>query len=435
MAIALHLDTAHPDTGIFRDEIVRLKTRYRSLWWECDSGTPILGNPVSRREQRSNETATKRLMDEVASCVQEYPEDDQERHRWRRSLRQRIQSFGERRLGWPRGYRDLLLGDEFFNSSTAFVRLARAFDPGIPMEEVGQALRNVWIVNSLQMLLQRPVELSPAVYAYSMLYPLTDNFLDAPNVSSEEKRAFADRLESRLLGQTPPVSSPREEAVWRLVDLIEDQYPRALYPDLYSSLLAIHRAQGRSLCQHNGIRGPFEEDLLDISFEKGGTSVLADGYLAAGDLPPAHAQFCFAYGVFLQLLDDLQDVREDQESRHRTIFTQTAAAWPLDRLASRLYHFIDRCLDLSPFAGPRHAQELDLIRRNCRSLLVGAVAENPSLFGRRFRRSLESASPLSFRAQSRLRRYAVKKRKQTARSLQRRRGVESLLDLLDRDLG
>ena len=40
-------------------------------------------------------------------------------------------------------------------------------------------MRNVWIGNNLQMLLGVPVCLTQGLFAYSMLYPVTDNVLDA----------------------------------------------------------------------------------------------------------------------------------------------------------------------------------------------------------------------------------------------------------------
>ena len=62
------------------------------------------------------------------------------------------------------------------------------------LDDLWQALRNVWIGNNLQMLLRRPVRLTRGLFAYSMLYPVTDNLLDAPDRSSDDKRAFNGRL-------------------------------------------------------------------------------------------------------------------------------------------------------------------------------------------------------------------------------------------------
>jgi len=80
-------------------------------------------------------------------------------------------------------------------------------------------------------------------------------------------------------------------------------------------------------------------------------------------------------------------------------------------------------------AGPAYADRRDLIRRNCRTLLVGAVAEQPSRFTRRFRRAIERRWPLSLHALRRLRRRAQTRARQASCSLRRRAGTSSLLDL------
>ncbi len=83
------------------------------------------------------------------------------------------------------------------------------------------------------------------------------------------------------------------------------------------------------------------------------------------------------------------------------------------------------------FAGPAYAARRDLILRNCRTLLVGAVAEDSGLFSRPFRRRLEGRWPLRFRAMRRLRRTAQRQFQRTAQRLRERRGVESLFELLE----
>ena len=84
-------------------------------------------------------------------------------------------------------------------------------------EQLGQALRNVWIGNSLQMLLDRPVTMGPGLFAYSMLYPVTDNWLDDPDITPDLKRAFNERLGKRLAGFHVHAIDEREAAIDHLV--------------------------------------------------------------------------------------------------------------------------------------------------------------------------------------------------------------------------
>jgi hypothetical protein len=371
-----------------------------ALWAATPVELPEIGARVGFFRKLSNARAAGRLIDEMALRLERIPEDEAERDAWRERLRERLQAFGQERLGWPDGYRRLLFGDAFFESTLAFVREARAFDPALTLEQLGQALRNVWIGNSIQMLLDRRVALRDGLFAYSMLYPLADNWLDDPAVPRARKNAFNQRFGWRLAGLPAIPHDAREVAAFRLVDRIEGELPRRDFPWVFESLLAIHEGQSRSLDQQDAF-GLDDEEILTISVEKGGSSVLADLHLVSPAPSEDQERFAFGYGVFLQLLDDLQDVEDDLAHGHETLFTRTARKGPLDAPTARLARFIDLTLD-GAFRGTAFSERLDLVRRNCRALLVGSVALQPARFSRRFRRALESRWPVSFRAHRRL---------------------------------
>jgi hypothetical protein len=369
------------------------------------------------------------LIDDVAGRVDEYPEPASERREWRESIRARLQDFGEAHFHWPSGYRRLLFGDAFYEASVDFARRARRFDPALSLDDLWQALRNVWIGNSLQMLLARQVRLTPGLFAYSMLYPVTDNLLDSPDVPAADKRLFNHRLGRRLVGDRLEAGRQAEGHAFALVRQIEETFPRHRYPDVWESVLAIHRGQIGSLRQHGATLSRAE--LIEISFAKGGASVLADLYLVAGSASGLEERFAFGYGVFLQLLDDLQDVSSDRVAGHQTLFTHALGRGRLDEETARLARFIDLVLDNEDAFPAAHVGDcMDLIRRNCRSLIVGAIAEQPALFGCPLRREVERQWPLSFAAMRRLRRRATRRFQATAERLRARHGVSSPLDLL-----
>jgi hypothetical protein len=383
-----------------------IRDEFVALWAATPPEMPEIGPRIGFLRHRANARAAARLIDELAGDLEQRPGGAAERAALRERVRQRLHQFGEARLGWPDGYRRLLFGDAFYESAVAFTREARRFNPGFTLEQLGQALRNVWIGNSLQMLLDLPVRLRPGLSAYSMLYPVTDNWLDDPGIASDSKRSFNERFGQRLAGLPVCARGEPEAAAWRLVERIEEEFPRDDCPSVYASLLAIHGGQLRSLRQHDGVTMT-DAELLSISVEKGGSSVSADLHLVAGQTTPAEERFTFGFGVFLQLLDDLQDVEADRAAAHETVFTRAARRGPLDEAAGRLARFIDAVLADARFSGPAFADRIDLIRRNCRALLVSSVAEHPKRFSRSFRRRLARQWPVSFRSQSRLRRRAV----------------------------
>ena len=149
----------------------QFESKYAKLWRETGVATPTLGQTVTPQRRRENAGEAERLLTDLTDETENLPEAEPARTVWREGWKNEVRKFGEERLGWPGGYRDLVFADEFFDASVRFSREARGFDDRIRGEDVGQALRNVWIVNSLQMLLGLRVGMSDAVFGYSMLYP------------------------------------------------------------------------------------------------------------------------------------------------------------------------------------------------------------------------------------------------------------------------
>ncbi|SPE31242.1 conserved hypothetical protein [Candidatus Sulfopaludibacter sp. SbA3] len=300
--------------------------------------------------------------------------------------------FGRTALNLNDRHLQMLLAGGFSTIGTSMARDARRFDPTVTVADIFQASRNAWTACGLQVLFGGAMCLSPAIFAYSMLYPYTDNYLDDPDTPAETKRGFNRRFSRRLQGDGIAPAGTGEAIIWRLVDLIESQYDRGRYPQVFESLLLIQAAQEKSLRLMSA-----GADVLALSFEKGGTSVLADGYLAAGNLSPEQARFVFNWGVFLQLADDLQDVQEDRSGGVRTIFSQTAGREPLDALTNRLMQF-GGCvmMQMHDLPGVDCLPLRQLISRSCLSFLVRSAGEAGDLYNAAYVAAIESLSPFRF---------------------------------------
>jgi len=442
--------------GSLEDEVARLVARYERLWQELPDEAPRaaeLGPAVGRAAQWRCRRRADWLVRQVCRDVRRQPEEPEARKRWERCLKERICDFGEGCLGWPESFREAALAEEIFGATVVFVKRARELGERSGIElargDLFQALRNVWIMNGLQVFLGRPVAATPSVFAYSMLYPLTDNLLDDAAVPPAVKAAFNRRLGRRLAGGRPAAEDAREQAVFDLVGEIEGEFPRERFPRVYESLQAIHRGQVRSLRQQtapvagdagrarpgvgpSGGQPPPEadDDLLSLTAEKGGASVLTDGFLVAGDLTPEEADWVFGYGVVLQLSDDLQDATEDRAAGHRTLFSTAAGRRPLDPLASRLARLTAEILRAARrFDAPGWPLIVDLIARSCPLLQLQAVADQRQLFTPTYVRRLERHFPVRFAALPTLRRRAERRWAGAEKALRRRRGAASLSDL------
>jgi hypothetical protein len=290
-----------------------------------------------------------------------------------------------------------ILTHNFLPVGVSLARWARRFDADLSMPDIIQACRNAWTACGLQPLLGERVRITPSILGYSLLYPYSDNYLDAEDISSQEKVQFCERFRERLRGDTLIAQNSREAALWTMVQLIEDEYPRAAYPQVFDCLLAIHQAQEQSITQVNTSAACEPDELLRVSCAKGGTSVLADACLARGWLSEEESQFAFEWGVLLQLGDDLQDVHEDLQRGSDTLFSRTAAqGTPLDGLVMQLLNFADRVgarMDSLPHG---FATLRNLLKMSWRSLIVGAVANSHEFFSPQFLQEAERASPFRF---------------------------------------
>lgn len=293
----------------------------------------------------------------------------------------------------------------FIDSTRRFIRAARDFDPDLGLASAYQAMRNVWIMNSLQFDLGLPVEHTDAIFAYSMVYPYLDNLLDDAGTDEGGKLDVVARLRRWLEGGEAPAASPREEKLRSLVRLIEGRFPRPAYPAVYQSLLTIYNAQVRSLLQQRQGSASSAEEILAISLEKGGTSVLADGYLVAGALGRRDEEFCFGFGTFLQLADDLQDIAEDSRCGHRTLFSEGAAAAPLDATALRLESYLRAVLnEARRDASPARTALCDAIGGGLALMFRESVGKEPRYFRRSFVRRARREFPVRFSYLRKLRR-------------------------------
>jgi hypothetical protein len=371
-----------------------------AAWKDCaQRSLPSLPRQM-RKEQRAHEKAYDQGLRAVEREARRARSNPVERHRAQQRIVALFPGFAAGALGLEAGAIDLLT-NSFFPVGTELARWTRAFDPELSMEDTIQACRNAWIACGMQALLGLRMELTPSILAYSLLYPYSDNYLDDPAISTAEKLGFNGRFRQRLRGQRMAAGDPREAAVWTMVQMIEEQYPRQRCPQVYESLLAIHRAQGRSLAQlnHGGLidRSREADEVLRISCAKGGSSVLADACLAQPGLTPEECQFSFEWGVLLQLGDDLQDVREDLERGSLTLFTRAAAQGePLDSLVAQLLHFSQHVASRMDKLENGTAVLKDLLRMSWRTLIVMAVAENHTFFSSAFLAELEPCSIFRF---------------------------------------
>ncbi len=385
-----------------------------SLWRQDEVCFPPFDRTFTDAEQITRETHLDRFLQTVEGELRDLPSTRSQRRTARSRLTSAFTNFAKACLDLDDSHLELLLNDGFSAVTTQLAQEARHIDPDVSAADIFQGSRNAWTACGLQTLMGQQIRLTPAIFAYSMLYPYTDNYLDDPATSLGAKLAFSNRFRQRLDGYTVAPFNDREATIWRLLEIVEEQYPRAAWPEVYASLLAIHRAQENSVSMLRFGPSLADVNVLKLSFEKGGASVLADAYLAAGSLSPDEARVAFGWGVLLQLVDDLQDLQQDLREGNLTVFTQSAACphlglpfgVPLDDLTTRTLNFgyrvmgqVDRMSSdhsARKDTAPKHKPLREMIRMSCSLLLIWSAGESAKLYTRDYLADLETHSPFRF---------------------------------------
>ena len=420
-------------------QAARFRREMEARWWTAEIGADnrihdddeLLGRTYSVREQLAREDELERLLQVIASIPE--PDGGIGATTWGAAARDRLFEAGarflRRGLGMTADQAAVLLDPALSDAMLGFVRAARRFDPAISGEDVFQAGRNAATMFSLQLMLGRPVGLTDSILGYSLLYPYSDNLLDDPQVAPAQKAQFNGRFGQRLRGQDVAPASAVERQVFSLVGRIENDWSPAEHPRVFESLQLIHAAQtesvrlglssrpaprrrvgpGRPPASH-AMPSPYEVDTLGLSIAKGGASVLADGYLVAGELAETTARFLYGLGTFLQWVDDLQDVDGDRRAGQATLFSQTAEGWPLDGITERLLHFGRDVLgDLDDVGGEAAKPLRELMRRSVGLLVSDAAGRHPSDYSRRYLWRLQDHYPFRFGRLRRLRRQLARR--------------------------
>jgi hypothetical protein len=144
------------------------------------------------------------------------------------------------------------------------------------------------------------------------------------------------------------------------------------------------------------LSGLSDSEIQKICFEKGGTSVLADGYLVAGKLSQIQEQALIGYGIYLQLLDDIQDIKEDSDALTKTMCTSLERI-KLGELVNRTIHFGRAALEeMKCFSAPNVDVFLNLMNRSIETMIIESIGLNGSDFTENYLNEIEKFSPLHF---------------------------------------
>ena len=366
-----------------------LESEYTAQWKNCPDNFPESKRQFSYIEKRIWEIKFNRFLS-VIKKEAKLNKPDKSR------LIDLSKNFFENNLAYSNEQLALIFSENMIEETKDFISQAWTFDRELSEEAIFQALRNAWVMLGLQSFFGKEIKVTPSVLAYSLLYPYTDNLIDSSTISKEDKLNFSKRFALRLAGEEVQAESDLESKIFALVNKIEEEFKREQHSELYESLLAIHDAQTASLKLVDRQGKLSEEKRFQICVEKGATSVITDGFLVLGNLDDKQYQFLYEYGAYLQILDDLQDARDDYNEGIMTYFSMKLKDKKQDELLCKTYYlgksFYGKLEGWYPNEMPFH----DLIQRSFAFLLIAAVFLNKSDYSKDFVCLIEKHAPFRF---------------------------------------
>ena len=396
------------------DKVQKYTGLFSKKWLETGFDAPAIQKQDKRLRGHRQKTMDKGL-DTAFALLEDFPEEGPKKKERTEQLKTVVADLAKAHLGLQNKELEKELFDGIMDVTERFIAQARDFDPEFKSIDIMQAMRNVWIMNIVQMIAGGKPEYTPSIFAYSMLYPYTDNYLDSRDVSQEDKKQFNRRLASRIKGEAIKPKDALEKKTFSLIAMIEGQYPRGSYPEVFGSVLSILQGQVESLSQQAETACD-ENDILRISAEKGGTSVLADAYLVCGSLDESLFEFNFGYGFMLQLIDDLQDAAQDRKNRHITIFSGMDERAKFDETVNRLINFVAGALDYEKASDSPYISDIKkMITDNCILMIFQAVSKNRKFFTGKYLKFSRTHSAISFKYFAKMDRKIRRKMKKLGR--------------------
>lgn len=280
--------------------------------------------------------------------------------------------------------------EDFQEQIKVFIRRVRRFDKKLSMADMGQAVRNYIVYAIFRKLKEMPQICTNASFGYSMLYPYTDNYIDNPKRSAEDKKHYNTLIYEKLLKGTSKAACKHEVKTLELLSAIEEDYKR---PDeIYQGLLYMLEAQKESQKQGEHKLMLTKEEIEEISVYKGGLSVLIDRYYVNVPFTENDLYFYYGFGFLLQLCDDLQDIGQDREEGSRTIFSVCRTTGETEQMVNRLFHYTK---NLFAYCDCASKEFKEFLLCNCYRLILFSAAGSAKYFSEEWLAWAQERLPVS----------------------------------------
>lgn len=368
-------------------------TSIKDSWLQTGNSFPDFLSITTSKTKAENEHYIKKHSSHIQKQLERKPRFSLRRKKWKKETLSLIENIllHESILSLHSYIDDLSL-NSLQSELSEFLATVRKFAPELDFEGIGQAFRNYIVYAMFKQLNNQKAPLDQACFAYSMLYPFTDNFLDNENYSDLEKLNYNQLIRNKIEGRLIAPVHAHHKKTCQLLQIIEDNYSRDSNSDLYLLLLMMLEAQEKSLNQQNSKYYLSSSKRLDISLYKGGVSVLIDYYFVNSNMTESDLYFYLSFGFFLQLADDLQDIGEDLNNDRQTLFTVDTKPESVEKLVNKMFHFINHIITI--YDAPNEKFKA-LILSSCYQLVFMSVMKSNTYFSKNYLHHFENYFPVT----------------------------------------
>ena len=379
-------------------EFITDKTHYLDIiknnWLAAGDTFPDFLSEISDETKLKNEQYIITLTADLQKHFNCFPRLPIGRKKWRQKVITLIKDFlYQETIINIHNCTDQIRLDAFLDEIFDFLRQVRKFAPELSFEDIGQAIRNYVVYVMFKEINLIQTGFSMAGFGYSMLYPFTDNYIDSINYSSSDKVIYNQIIRDKIEGKEVFPKSIHHRKTCDLLQAIASDYSNDQSSHVSKLLLMMLEAQEKSIIQQKQDMILTHEERLDITIEKGGISVLIDRFLINKECTKDDLIFYLGVGFFLQLADDLQDIKSDYMQGYQTVFTDDLNSEHEEKLVHKMLYFIHDIM-VSYQADNDHFK--NFILSNCYQLIYTSVIGSKEFFSDEFLDKIGKRLPVSY---------------------------------------
>lgn len=365
----------------------------RKRWLGAENTFPHSLKEFTAEEKASNEAYISRVSDQFSRLIGKCPRLPIFRRKWVKNIYSLLYKvLAEEPVMSLHEYLPSERIKCFITEIQTLLKEIRKFTPDLSINDLGQAVRNYIVYQMFKEIHLDTSGFSKACYGYSMLYPYTDNFIDNAAHTTEDKARYNQLIHHFISeGKADPICEHDEKTVYFL-SAIKDSYQDTDRLNVSALLLLMLEAQKKSLQQQQKISISAKER-LNISTYKGGMSVLIDRFFVKKKMTHRDILFYLGFGFFLQLADDLQDIKEDCSQINQTLFTLDLTSEHAEKTVNRLFCFIRELCTSFP---AENKTFMEFVLNNCYLLIIMGVYKSREYFSKEYVNALERFFPVSF---------------------------------------